>query len=267
LHLSYQSLYNRHQISVVILNWARPNNVRKIVDALVKYDEIGEVLILMVNSNVSADFTYNHSKVRQIVDHPLYKRFGIAYRFHACAHQTHFESVLIQDDDLLFTNDDIRHLIAAPRRPACFDFAARLHRYSPVGDPNIEGPPLMCLGRVMLVDRMLCNEFFRFSPLMDSFFIRNPFHNKHWHGQDIFIGLVHLYLSNGSSPYFLHEPKHIELPDTHAIHRMSGHFEHRRALVEEATRILNFTYILYYDAPHRESIHKRLQSATLSKQL
>lgn len=49
------------KVSVVIMNWKRPQNVRHIVTQMVMYDEVGEIVIMMCNED--STFNISHPKV------------------------------------------------------------------------------------------------------------------------------------------------------------------------------------------------------------
>ena len=61
-----------HRISVVIINWIRPNNVKIILRTLVKFDEIDKIIIIMANP--ASAFTYSHPKVRHLVNYSVSDR-------------------------------------------------------------------------------------------------------------------------------------------------------------------------------------------------
>jgi hypothetical protein len=51
------------EASVVIMNWKRPQNVRQILDRMVNYKAVKEILVW--HCNPETVFTYDHPKVSQ----------------------------------------------------------------------------------------------------------------------------------------------------------------------------------------------------------
>lgn len=253
-----------HRISVVIINWVRPNNVKLILQNLVEFDEIENIVVIMANP--ASAFTYLHPKVRHMVNYSISDKWGVAVRIYACAYETQHHRVLLLDDDLLLSHEDIWRLMAVTatdRRPVCFKEFGRIKRYTRNKTHFDRRPNLMCLTRAVLIDRSFCHEFFRFAPLMKSFIEKNSFRmTTHWNGEDIFLALVHLYVSNGSSiPFFLEQSNHRELPSNGAISSNPRHTEYRYAFLDEAANQLNLSQhspFIYWEQ-HWQIIHKKLQ--------
>ncbi|UJR17493.1 hypothetical protein I4U23_004388 [Adineta vaga] len=115
-----------HQISVIIINWLRPNNVKIILQTLVNFDKVGDIVVIMANP--SSTFTYSHPKVRLIVNYSISDEWGVAVRFHACAYEAWHHRVLLLDDDLLLSYPDIRRFMAVQvnkAQPVCFQHFGR----------------------------------------------------------------------------------------------------------------------------------------------
>ena len=260
--------HSNHRISVVIINWVRPHNVKLILGNLVDFDEIEDIVVIMANP--ASAFTYLHPKVRHMVNYSISDKWGVAVRIHACAYETRHQRVLLLDDDLLLSHEDIWRLMAVTatnRRPVCFHEFGRVKRYTQNISDFHRRPYLMCLTRAVLIDRSFCHDFFRFAPLMKSFIEKNSFRmTTHWNGEDIFLALVHLYVSNGSStPFFLAQSNHRELPSNGAISRNPRHTEYRYAFLGEAAKQLNLSQhspFVYWEAhwqAHWQIIYKQLQ--------
>jgi hypothetical protein len=257
-----------HRISVVIINWMRPKNVKLILRSLVKFDEIEKIIIIMANP--ASTFTYPHPKVRHLVNYSVSDKWGVAVRFHACAYETEHRRVLLLDDDLLLSHDDIYRLMAVTgihSRPVCSKDFGRIKRYAHRKTDFDRQPHLMCLTRAVLIDRSLCHAFFRYAPLMESFIEQNAFRSTtHWNGEDIFLALVHLYVSNSSSgPFFLDQSHYRDLPHHGAISRRPRHYEYRYAFLGEAARQLNLSrhLPLVYGERHRQLMRTKRQKNTI----
>lgn len=253
-----------HRISVVIINWMRPNNVKIILRNLVNFEEIENIVVIMANP--ASVLTYPHPKVRHVVNYSISDKWGVAVRFHACAYETRHRRVLLLDDDLLLSHEDICRLMEATGtniRPVCFKEFGRIRRYMRQKSDFDRQTDLMCLTRAVLVDRSLCHDFFRFAPLMESFIQENAFRTRtRWNGEDIFLALVHLYVSNGSSiPLFLERSHYHDLPQYGAISRRPRHYEYRYAFLDEAAHQLNLSQHspLVYSEKHRQLMRRKLQ--------
>lgn len=86
-------------LSVVILNWKRPNNIKSLIlPQLLKCNIVGEIIIshgLQLSS-----FTFNHPKVVHRNDHYLNIKYGLLLRFIAGI-STKYPNILIMDDDII----------------------------------------------------------------------------------------------------------------------------------------------------------------------
>ncbi|KAK3253981.1 hypothetical protein CYMTET_36790 [Cymbomonas tetramitiformis] len=71
--------------SVVIMNWKRPANVRKMLDALVTYAVVDDILVWHCNNDTK--FTYDHAKVSIIDDVAANDRWGLSTRFQGASPQ------------------------------------------------------------------------------------------------------------------------------------------------------------------------------------
>ena len=98
------------QVTVVLLNWKRQDNVRFIVDALENYTTVSEVLVLMCNAETS--FPIQSSKAKALDFSALETSWGLTGRFKACLLARN-PWVLVMDDDLLVTESGLDRLLQA----------------------------------------------------------------------------------------------------------------------------------------------------------
>ena len=91
--IDYNTIFDQNMISVVILNYMRPWNLKKNVNELLKYQNIGEINI--INGSVPNIVAFQHEKIQQFTDNNVY---GGAIRFFC---PTKFQTVLYLDDDTL----------------------------------------------------------------------------------------------------------------------------------------------------------------------
>eukprot|EP00798_Chlamydomonas_sp_ICE-L_P013280 gene13280-19124_t len=91
-----EQLRHPTRVSVVIMNWKRPQNVQKILSRYKDWDSIAEVIVWMCNPSTS--FEYDHPKVRIINEPESNDVHGLSTRFKGCL-LAKSPWVLIQDDD------------------------------------------------------------------------------------------------------------------------------------------------------------------------
>ena len=94
--------------SLVVLNWQRPDNVRRILDRYVTFDGLDDIIVW--NNNGSTPFRYAHSKVRCINS----DEFGLNTRWLGCLLARQL-CVIVHDDDLICNRATIDGLIAHHR--------------------------------------------------------------------------------------------------------------------------------------------------------
>src|ERR1700679_2653873 len=82
-------------VSLLILNWQRPENLKKILDTQADYENIGEILIF--NNNKDINFQYSHPKVK-ILNSSF--DFGLRSRWILAALAS-IKYLVFQDDDIL----------------------------------------------------------------------------------------------------------------------------------------------------------------------
>ena len=112
----------RPMASLVVLNWKRPDNVRRILDRYVTCPAIDDLIVW--NNNPEASFAYAHRNVRCINS----DEFGLNTRWAACLLAKH-ACVLVHDDDLVCDLATIGRLVEYHRRAP--DRAYTLHGRNP----------------------------------------------------------------------------------------------------------------------------------------
>ena len=98
------------QVTVILLNWMRQDNVRLIVEALENYTAVSEVLVLMCNPETR--FPIHTSKAKALDFSALETTWGLTGRFKACMLARN-PWVLVMDDDLLVTEAGLERLLQA----------------------------------------------------------------------------------------------------------------------------------------------------------
>eukprot|EP00798_Chlamydomonas_sp_ICE-L_P030063 gene30063-35032_t len=237
-----EQLANPTQVSVVIMNWKRPQNVRKILGHYKYYDNVAEIIVWMCNPN--STFRYKHKKIRLIDDPSANDVDGLSTRFRGCL-LAKSPWVLIQDDDHMTKPEGIQALLEAKAK----DPKRLIGTYSREW-PDPEKPqyiPLPCpygphpivLTILMLADRATCKEFWRYAPLVQDY-VHD--HSKPlWNGEDIFYSLVSFKYS-GQLPLSIGVPK-VSMPQRKVgIHLGAGHDSFRDNFVRYAADKLKISY-------------------------
>ncbi|GAX74683.1 hypothetical protein CEUSTIGMA_g2131.t1 [Chlamydomonas eustigma] len=244
--VSSQDVLNESTVTVVMLNWQRPENARKIIATYVKYQSVAEIIIWMCKEETR--FALSHQKVRIIDDVSANDKYGLSTRFHACLlSKTHW--VFIQDDDHFMREAGLLRMMKVkalyPNR-----IIGAFGRDWPRGAPpqylnersQAAGPCRIILTILMLTDVETCKAFWDLAPLVDEF-VRK--HSKPlWNGEDIFISLVS-YKLHQEIPLIVRADKVFMSQENTGIHlRFRGHFKYRNAFLKRAVRALNLSYPL-----------------------
>jgi hypothetical protein len=221
--------------SVVIMNWKRPSNVRQILDAMVQYPAVGEVVVWMCN--LETTFTYNHPKVR-IIDEPgANDKFGLNVRFKACLEASQ-DVVLTVDDDVLPDEAAVNELVRAKLKDP--DRLHSLHGRNPQAgcvynfQQSPEGPASIVLTKMLATDHRFCTEHFRHTDLIEEFIKANA--QPYWNGEDIFHSLVSTKVT-GNKP-IRHNLQYRKLPSMGegiSNRDLRGPKDYRTELLREAT--------------------------------
>lgn len=184
-------------ISVVILNWKRPENVKLIVNEMDKYPEVSEILVIMCLE--STKFHVISSKAKSLDFTLLELQWGLTSRFRGCQIALN-QWVLIVDDDLLVTRKGLLKLISEKRLTPDRLIAIWGRDYDEKNPQYIAKDVLpnssakIALTRAVLLDYRFCHAFFQLNFLMEDFAKQS---HVYWNGEDIFISLVsNLFLNN-----------------------------------------------------------------------
>lgn len=185
--------FNRHPeqgpITVVLMNFKRPDNIRTIVDIMVTYSNVAEIMVVSNNPNNS--FTYSHEKV-VVLDMMGYEdELGVAVRFKACLLAMNWH-ILIADDDLVVTEAGLSNLLTARHEhpQSIVGFWGR--NYDPDDHTYIlqeSGPGHhgIALTKALLLDTCACRAFWAASHLMHDIAHEAA---VTWNGEDIFMSLI-----------------------------------------------------------------------------
>ena len=195
-------------ITVVLMNHARPRNIQEssLLPTLLENEHITEVLLLQ--SNPSLTFEYQHPKVKNINSTLENEKMGLSLRFWFCGRAAKNEWVILVDDDMLVPKSTLEGMIAEfaqnPNRiVGIYGRTLSLwYKTAPVtrgyNTRKIRGPAEVVLTKLMIMERDICPYFHEFSHLVDDLTVTS---HPYWNGEDIFMSLVANHVYGHSKKY------------------------------------------------------------------
>jgi hypothetical protein len=178
-------------ISVVLLNWARPNYLRELIlPALTQSPLVDEVIVSHGRADTRFDFQHERCSIVHREDWgSINERYGLARRFLA-AQFARNETVLIMDDDIVVPPDALcslhRFFTERPNRIHGI-WGRRPDFWKNFTIKDVYGDVPIVVTKCMLMPRALCERFFEQKHLVEGVVTEGrPF----WNGEDIFMSLV-----------------------------------------------------------------------------
>ena len=223
-------------VTVVLMNFKRPDNIRTIVDQMVTYSNVAEIMIVSNNPNNS--FTYSHEKVVVLDMRGYEDELGVAVRFKACLLATNWH-ILIADDDLVVTQVGLSNLLTArhehPRSIVGFwgrNYDPNDHTY--ILQESGPGHHGIALTKALLLDTCACRAFWAASHLMHDIAHEAA---VTWNGEDIFMSLVSEKVLGGT-PYITPYQETIDVQQLSegdvSISATTDHIAHRSRFLQTA---------------------------------
>ena len=168
--------------TVVLMNWARPQLAKSLVEHLVKHPRISEVIVSNGRPDTAIDV--DHPDVRNVreVDDAV----GLSRRFERCL-DARSEYVIHVDDDIVPSFSAIDRLLdemdANPKR-----IVGRWGRQLRWGMyAHCKGECPVVLTKLMIMERRMCAAFFEYEGLAEDMI---PYGTPKWNGEDLFMSLV-----------------------------------------------------------------------------
>ena len=225
-------------VSVVIMNWSRPENVKIFAERLVTYNQVLEVIIVM--NNPATRFEMDHERVVILDLSGLERHWGVAVRFKACL-LAESKLVLALDDDMDISEHGLQRMLEVKvSEPdsliAYYGRSILMGEHGPEygGDDFLkEGRHDIALTKALLLDFRFCDAFFTASHLM-----KDLSHEAKvtWNGEDIFMSLVGEAVMGQKAIILERRPDDIrELSDGLGIHQTDpGHYAFRTRFLQTA---------------------------------
>jgi hypothetical protein len=211
------------EANLVILNWARPQNVRKIISKYIEYNCIKYIYLLDCNPNSENSLeTITHDKVIQV---KISKDPGLFIRFSFGA-ISDSKAVFIVDDDMLIPEETFNTLYDRwnADQESCYGIFGRKVRFPLVYSYRpFSGRVDMVLTKCLITSSENCAKTLIYSRQITTDLIGNPKGN----GEDI----VHSFVCKNC---FADENLVYEKLEegTCPISAQSGHLEHRKKVIQ-----------------------------------
>ena len=220
-------------LSVVILNWKRPENVRFIVYLLRKIRFVDDITIW----NNNPDTQLGHSKGCRTLNATV--DFGLETRFAAAA-MAKQDAVLIIDDDVLIQERALWKLFQQWRQNPEYLHGkfGRAPRPDNTYADAVYGEGKRCpimLTRLMIMHRYFALEYFKIpNVIREKLAKAAPSGN----GEDIVMSFVASWSAGTKGGHFTHDIETTELPSPHAIHHSKGHQKHRTEVMNLCQQLM-----------------------------
>ena len=259
----------RPKISLVVMNYMRPENVKLLASKMSDYRNVDEFIVWNNHPDNVPDIAWTESLT--LINSPethFMAKWGLLGRFKGCLLARN-EWVVLQDDDQLLSEEAIERLVSAKMRLpdliTCYDARHAVNQdepgkvsyYAPRIDPPERVP--ICTTQVLLTDRRYCLATIQQAPEMEDIGRRGI---PYWNGEDILHSLVAQRLT-GVAPLALPRPPggQTPLPAHDGISTQKhttgfNHYHHRETVTREvATRLkLSLEDLQSHHAPEFEGV-------------
>ena len=227
-------------VTEVLLNFNRPDNIRQIVEAMVNYKSVGEILVVSNNPNSSFTYVLPIVVVMSLIGYE--ESLGVAVRFKACLLAMHWH-ILIADDDLVVTELGLANMLKA-RHEHPWSIVGLWGRDYNHSDPDYQyvesGPGYhdIALTKALLLDTCACRAFWQASHLMTDIAHEA---SVTWNGEEIFMSLISTKVL-GQQPYIMPHTDGVDKKELSegkvGISSGQSHLPHRIKFLKTAIRRL-----------------------------
>jgi len=217
--------------SVVILNWKRPNNIKIILDNMVKFKSIQEIIIS--NGLKETAVTYVHDKVKIQDDYDSVNQvYGLDRRFTNVL-KCDCDHIIILDDDKTLDESEMVKLLTEYEKDTSrvVGWCGRNILYDKKGDlrylpRDYFGSVDILLTQLIVFQKKYANLFFLCKPLVEHIYKTGvPYGN----GEDIFLSFI-VSLYTGKKNFALSGVRVRSLKSDHAVSNSSVHLPYRNTL-------------------------------------
>ena len=175
------------KVSLVIMNWLRPDVLKNILEHIVEYETIDEVIISHGREDTYFEFD-NAKVVNEKHWGNINEQFGLSRRF-LSASQAKNEVILMIDDDEYPSEEYVKKLLKKynenPRR-----LYGRFGRNLKKGNYNLHqryGDVCVLITKCILFNKELCAEFFKHKDSVMHIIEKGK---PLWNGEDVFMSAI-----------------------------------------------------------------------------
>ena len=176
-------------LSVVILNFNRPNNIKDyIIPELVKYDIIDEILIS--HGKKDTMFKYNHEKVKHLEHYgEMNENYGLTLRFLSGSLSSN-KHVMIMDDDIIPYEKTVKELVNnIKNEERIYGLYGRdLDKNKEYIKVNVFGEVPIVLTRCLITTKEMCQYFMNNFRDFETDKIKES--KPYWNGEDILFSIM-----------------------------------------------------------------------------
>jgi hypothetical protein len=212
--------------SLIILNWKRPENVKKLINHYQSMDCIDEIIIS--NGNKETAITNDTNKVRIFNDYSEKYNdvFGLDRRF-VCGLRAKYNTLIICDDDMQLAENDVKkilHIYHQNDKRIVGNKGRDLRNSYQPSDVWGEQTDII-LTQFLVCQKKMCHLFFLCKPMVEEIYKSGtPYGN----GEDIFFSFI-------VGIYFRTKHRSVntnfkQLPEPHAISHLPNHRSYRDKL-------------------------------------
>ena len=235
------------KVSVVILNWLRPNNIiHHILPELIHIPEVNEIIISHGRPDTYFDNQFPNQPIIHRRDFEKNKVFGLSLRFLAALQSSNPYIVFIDDDVVPLSNtisNMVQTLIA--NYPCIVSKDGRNCTFqTPYDTHNINSLRLpIALTRLLVLHKSLIDLFWEKQKYIFPYVSRHS--QPLWNGEDIFLSLL-AYFIYKKKAYICQSPKLFPIKNLNtindlkvAISQQNNHYQYRNKLVQEIFKMRN----------------------------
>eukprot|EP00941_MAST-03F_sp_MAST-3F-sp1_P001471 g1471.t1 len=203
-HLSgNQQTYNEkltsfRKVSVVVMNWDRPDTLRDaVIPALLASPRVSEVIVSHGKPDTAEALTRDvrHPRVIHVSKFEANKKIGVASRFETAIEHASEEWVIFMDDDIIPSENAMEELLREfARNPnRIVGKWGRHQHFWPFYDTvDVDGNCEVVLTKFMIMKHSTISLFFQYAHLLGLPRGLSPHSVKPvWNGEDIFMSLIH----------------------------------------------------------------------------
>jgi hypothetical protein len=233
-------------ISVVILNWKRPDNiVDHILPKLVNYKLVSEIIISHGNSKTYFQ-TPELNIVKHYQDEKLNANLGVALRFSRSCDAKN-DCILIIDDDMLPSENYVNRMYKEYKKNPNVVIGSTKRYVSATNGYSIKGflpdDQQIVLTQILMTNKTICKDFMNEKNKMNDFALKAK---PVWNGEDILFNLIYIKNYNKTPIHLKPNGDDVtKLKTNNAISSDAGHHEYRQNFSKAALERYDIDTINY----------------------